>query len=113
MAKIGFQLDEHMPHAVAEAMRRHGVDAETSSEAGLLSASDPEQIAYARRHGRMVVTQDRDFLILNASGIEHGGIAFCSHDPHSIGHIGHLVEALLLVYAIYEAEEMVGRVEYI
>jgi len=29
-----------------------------------------------------------------------------------MGHIGHLIEALL-IYAVYEAEEMIGRVEYI
>jgi len=102
-----------MPHAVAVAMRRHGVDAETSVDAGLLSASDIEHIEYARRQNQMIVTQDRDFLLLNGSGIEHNGIAFCSHDPHAMGHIGHLIEALLLIYAIYEAEEMIGRVEYI
>jgi len=102
-----------MPHAVAEALHRHGVEAETSTDAGLLRASDLEHVAHARHRGWMIVTRDRDFLLLDASGIEHSGIAFCTHDPHSIGHIGHLVDALLLIYAVYEAEEMFGRVEYI
>ena len=113
MARIRFQFDEHMPHAVSGALRRHGVDALTTTEAGLLGASDVDQVAYALGHGRMIVTQDRDYLLLAGRGVPHAGIAYCSHDPRIYCHIGHLVEALLLIYEIYESEEMRGRIEYI
>ena len=61
----------------------------------------------------MIVTQDDDYLRLDGQDSPHYGIAYCSHNPRLLGHIGHLVEALLLLYEIYEAEEMVGHVEHI
>src|SRR5205809_5854404 len=30
-----FHLDEHLPHAIAEGLRRHGIDVTTTVEAGL------------------------------------------------------------------------------
>jgi hypothetical protein len=102
-----------MPHGVADALRRHGVSAETSTEAGLLGASDLEHVAHANDRRMIIVTQDVDYLKLAAQVLPHSGIAYCSHDSHFYGHIGHLVEALLLLYAVYSPEEMVGRVEFI
>jgi hypothetical protein len=113
LANIRFHLDEHLPNGLARALRRHGVEAETSAEAGLLGASDVTHVEHARERQQMIVTQDIDYLILDAQARPHNGIAYCGHDPHLIGHIGHLVEALLLIHGIYEAEEMTGRVEYI
>ena len=113
MASIRYHFDEHVPNGAAGALHRHGVDAETSSEAGLLGATDHAHLAHAYRQRRMIVTHDRDYLRLHAEGVAHSGIAFCTHDAQSPGYIGHLVEALLLLYAIYDAEEMVGRLEYI
>ncbi len=113
MARLRFHLDEHVPHGLAVALRRHGVDVETTVDADQLGAPDVDHLTRAHAEGRMLVTQDSDYLKLAARERPHSGIAHCSHDPHSIGHIGHLVEALLLIYEIYEAEEMVGRVEHI
>jgi hypothetical protein len=61
----------------------------------------------------MLVTHDADYLRLNGLGLAHSGIAYCSHNPRSFGYIGHLVDALLLIYQVYEAAEVVGRIEYI
>jgi hypothetical protein len=113
LANIRFHLDEHLPNGLARALRRHGVEAETSAEAGLLGTSDVAHVEHAPERQQMIVTQDIDYLILHAQARPHSDIAYCSHDPHLIGHIGHLVEALLLIHAIYEAEEMSGRVEYV
>src|SRR5262249_36883831 len=110
---ICFHLDEHFPDGIAEALQRHGVEAETTVDAGLLGASDVEHLDYARAHRQMVVTKDTDFLKLHGAGWPHDGIAFCSHDPHAMGFIGNVIEALLLLHAVYTAEEMIGRLEYI
>src|SRR5215216_4371094 len=59
---ITFLLDEHVAHAVAQALRRRGIDAQTTTEAGLLGATAAELLAYARRAGRVLVTHDDDFL---------------------------------------------------
>jgi predicted nuclease of predicted toxin-antitoxin system len=59
---IRFHLDENCHRAVAEGLRRRGIDVTTTSQAGLMSASDEEQIAYGVAQGRVIFTQDRDFL---------------------------------------------------
>ncbi len=64
-ASIAFLLDEHVAHAVAQALRRRGIDAQTATEAGFLGATDAEVLAYARQAGRVVVTHDDDFLRLD------------------------------------------------
>ena len=63
--RIAFLLDEHVAHAVAQALRRRGIDAQTATEAGLLGVTDARFLAYARRAGRVVVTHDDDFLRLH------------------------------------------------
>jgi hypothetical protein len=60
--------------------------------------------------GRVVFTQDEDFLRLNAAGVEHRGIAFCYQQTRSIGQI---IAGLLLIWEVYEPGEMVGRVEFL
>lgn len=110
MATIRYHLDENMPLAVAEGLRRRGIDVTTTQEAGLLGASDEEQIAYARDEGRVIVTQDADLLRLHADGTEHAGIAYRS--PGS-GSLGDLIRGLELIWQLLEAEDMRNRVEYL
>jgi predicted nuclease of predicted toxin-antitoxin system len=90
-------------------LRRHGIDVTTTPEAGLLGATDEEQAAYALSIGRVIVTQDRDFLRIHSAGIAHPGIAYCAMDTRVIGEI---VAALVLLWEVYEPHEMVGRVEF-
>ena len=107
---IRFHLDENCHRAIADGLRRRGVDVTTTPEVGLLQASDDEQLAYALPRGRVIFTQDRDFLRLHASGVPHPGIAYCDKDAKSIGEI---IMMLVLIWEIYDAEEMVNRVEFL
>jgi Domain of unknown function (DUF5615) len=106
---IRFHLDENCAKAIATALRRHGIDVTTTPEVGLLGAIDEEQAAHALSIGRVIFTQDRDFLRINASGSAHAGIAYCEKDARSVGEI---IEALVLIWDIYGPEEMANRVEY-
>jgi transposase len=63
---IRFHLDENCPAAIAEGLRRRGIDITTTPDAGLLTASDEEQTAYALAEGRVIFTLDKDFLRMNA-----------------------------------------------
>jgi predicted nuclease of predicted toxin-antitoxin system len=108
--KIRFHLDEHCNSAIAVGLRLHEVDVTTTPEAGLLQAQDVEQIAYGIASGRVIFTQDRDFLGHHADGVECRGIAFCLQQIRSVGQI---IAGLLLIWEIYEPEEMAGRVEYL
>jgi predicted nuclease of predicted toxin-antitoxin system len=52
------------------------VDVLTCQEAGMLAASDKEQLAFAARTGRIVFTHDTDFLKLHSEGVAHAGIVY-------------------------------------
>ena len=107
---IRFHLDENCHRAIGEGLRRRGVDVTTTPEAALLSASDEEQISYALPRGRVIFTQDRDFLRLHAAGVPHPGIVYCDKDTFSVGEI---ITRLVLIWEIYEPEELANRVEYL
>jgi hypothetical protein len=106
---IRFHLDENCSRAIAEGLRRWGVDV-TTPQVGLLGATDGEQAAHALAEGRVVFTQDRDFLRINAAGVPHMGIAYCPKDSKSIGEI---IDSLLLIWEVLEPEEMANRVEFL
>jgi predicted nuclease of predicted toxin-antitoxin system len=106
---IRFHLDEHIAKAVANGLRRLGIDVTTSADAGLLGASDPEQLAYALAEGRVFFTQDSDFLAL-AGVTQHAGIVYCDQNTRTIGQ---MVRGLQLLWDVYEPDEMQNRVEFI
>ena len=53
--------------ALAEGLRRRGIDVTTTAESALEGATDDDQIAFAREQGRVIFTQDADFLRLPES----------------------------------------------
>jgi uncharacterized protein (DUF433 family) len=62
LAEARFYLDEHVPQAVPEGLRRRGVDILTVQESGLAGAEDERHLTFAPQEGRVIVTQDVDFL---------------------------------------------------
>ena len=75
---LKFYMDEHVPRAVTEGLRHQGVDVLNAREAGLLGADDEQHLATASSEGRVIVTQDADFLRLHATGRLHSGIVFAT-----------------------------------
>jgi predicted nuclease of predicted toxin-antitoxin system len=108
--RIRFHLDEQVDVAIAGALRRYGVDVTTTVEAGLRTASDEEQLAYARREQRVLVTHDADFLRLSATGSNHAGIAFSPRTGRSVGEI---IRSLLLIHELLSPAEIENRVEFL
>ncbi len=77
MAKpIRFYLDEHIPVAIADGLRRRGIEVARAQEVGLRQADDANHLDFARREGMVLVTQDGDFLKFHAQGIDHAGIIY-------------------------------------
>lgn len=107
---IRFHLDEHVPHAVADGLRRLGIDVTTTADASLLGALDADQIAYGLAQGRVLFTEDDDFLVLAAAGTLHAGVVYCHQNTRSLGQI---IRALELIWQVYEPGEMKNRVEFI
>ena len=115
---IRFHLDEHVHPGIAIGLRAYGVDVTTTLDAGLAGQGDPDQLAFAVRESRVLVTHDSDFLCSQLThdsdflqgASEHGGIAYCHQQKYSVGQLLHM---LYLVYQSYTKEEMNGRVEYL
>ena len=107
---IRFHLDENCDPRIAAGLALHGVDVTTTPEAGLLHASDEAQLAYAVAEGRVIATQDTDFLRITATGQETPGVAFYPGQERSLGQV---IRDLLLIWEVYEPEEMRNRVEFL
>jgi predicted nuclease of predicted toxin-antitoxin system len=107
---IRFHLDENCAGAIAAGLRRHGIDVTTTADAGLLGALDPEQVAYALPLGRVIFTHDGDFLGIHGSGSPHPGIVYC---PKDIRTIGQIIDSLILIWELFDPDEMVNRIEFV
>jgi hypothetical protein len=107
---ISFHLDENVTSVLAASLRRRGIDVTTTGEAGLLAASDEEQLAYALRAGRVLVSRDHDFLVLVGRGALHAGIVYWPPDHERLGEV---VNLLILLWRIESAESIAGRVEFL
>jgi hypothetical protein len=113
LAMLRFHLDEHVPHAIAAGLRAKGVDVTTATDAGMVGASDEDQIAFSQRESRVVLTSDHDFLIHAARGVRHAGIVFCAQHKYGKGYIGHVFHYLYLMHEVLEPEDMENVVEYV
>jgi hypothetical protein len=107
---IRFHLDEHVHHAIARALLSRGIDVTTSTDAGLLGAEDDAHIAFANSGGRVIVTNDADFMRLADQGMAHHGIVYYPRGARSIGDV---VRHLCLMHDGLEPDEMIGKVEYL
>ena len=109
MSKIRYYTDEHVAKAVIRGLRQRGVDILTVREANKLGEDDKGHLAFALVENRVIFTQDDDFLRLPSSDMEHAGIVYTpQHTP-----VGEIIQGLMLIYQVLEAEEMIGNVEYL
>lgn len=96
-----FYLDEDIAPTVAVVLRERGLDAVSAHEAGNTRLTDLEQLAFAAREGRCLVTRNaRDFREIGREAVRrhqpHAGIILCP--PTVRGHdIGRLAAALTRV----------------
>ena len=107
---VRFHLDECCDPVIAAGLRRRGIDVTTTPGVGLISETDEQQAAYGLVQNRVIVTHDSDFLAIHAAGVPHAGIAYCHKDALSVGEI---TKYLVLIWEVYESEEMANRVEFI
>jgi predicted nuclease of predicted toxin-antitoxin system len=79
MPAVSLYLDEDVRVLLAEVLRNRGYNATHALEAGRGGKSDEEQLAYAAKHKKAVLTHNiRDFAVLfkayEAQGKNHSGI---------------------------------------
>ena len=108
--EIKYHLDESVNNAIANGLRLRGIDVTTSKAAGLVGATDPEQLRYANREGLVLVTHDDDFLETHAAGEPHAGIAYAHQKRLTIGQA---VLALVALHRDRTAESIAGHVEFL
>ncbi len=82
----------------------------TSAEAGLLGASDEEQLAYAIKHQRVIYTNDADYLEFARDGLHHAGLVY---SPLKVASIGEVIRFLCFLNETLTPDEMIDRVEYL
>ncbi|HBQ97055.1 MULTISPECIES: DUF5615 family PIN-like protein [Roseofilum] len=107
---IKFHLDENVDGAIAEGLRRRGLDVTVTAQVGLLGASDEEQVAFALVQSRVVFTHDADFLRLHRRGVEHAGIVYCQQGKRSIGE---MILSLVQISQFQTLESMYRHIEFI
>jgi predicted nuclease of predicted toxin-antitoxin system len=87
-----------------------GIDVTTAVEQGMLGWRDEQHIAWARREGWVLVTDDTDFLAFASRSEDHAGIVFCRRSRHTMGEI---IRFLRLVHDVMEPQELAGRIEHV
>jgi predicted nuclease of predicted toxin-antitoxin system len=102
-------LTSTVANSVARGLRLRGIDVSTTVDGGLQGAEDVAHIAYALADGRVVFTQDPDFLRHHHAGVTHAGIVYSKHGSRSIGEI---VRYLKLMHDCLDDSDMEGQLEY-
>lgn len=112
MTALRLFTDEDIYAARAPALRKSGIDAISTSEAGRLGESDESQLVWATQEDRSLVTFNvGHFAALHAdwvaSGRQHAGIVVSSQRP-----LGDLLRRLERLAVARDAAAMRNRLEY-
>ena len=75
----------------------------------MLGASDEEHLQFAIAQGRIILTQDSDFLRLHRKEIIHNGIVY-AHQRTSMSEI---IQGLILIHQVLTEEEMQNHIEFL
>lgn len=107
-------MDESVSRPITVALRRQNVDVLTVQADGLTGMADEDVLNRATDLGRVIFTQDDDFLLHGAerqrSGRPFGGIVYAHQTRVSIGQC---IEDLLLLAQVMEPADMESRIEYL
>jgi hypothetical protein len=116
VSRIRIQLDEDcQAHALATALRQHGIDAQTTNQLGLGGVDDEAQLQAAAGANRVLVTNNIcDLVPLHqrwlADGRVHSGVIVFPQQELSIGET---VRRLARLIHTLSAEDMVNRLEWL
>jgi len=111
---VGFYMDEHVHSAITNGLRNRGVDVLTVQEDGLSAADDPVVLDRAIVLGRVVFTQDTDFLSEGSrrqrAGETFAGVVYAHQNRASIAQC---IQDLELIARVCELTEYANRVEFV
>ena len=114
MGTLRIYTDESVDVAVAQGLKRRGINAWSARDSGNLGLSDEQQLLYATDEGAVIFTHDDDFLRLVHEWAQqrkpHGGVIYVHQDKLSVGGcIRRLVDYALIL----DAEGMNNQVEFL
>jgi len=102
-------MDVHIPAGVTQGLRRHGVDVLTAQDDGTGRTSDEDLLQRATDVGRVLLTQDADFLGITVRWQEDGrvfaGVLFAAQGTA----IGRMIHDAELCLACLAADELQNR----
>jgi hypothetical protein len=107
-------MDHNVPAAITSGLRRRGVAVLTAAEDQTADWDDESLLERATHLGRVVFTQDDDFLGVahewQSSGREFAGIVY-AHQLNIT--IGRAIADLELIATIMEPDELRNRIEFL
>lgn len=107
-------MDVHIQKSITTALRLRGVDVLTAQEDVAATLSDQELLDRATRLGRVIFTQDDDFLSEAAgcreSGIPFAGVVYAHQLRVSVGKC---IDDLELLAKACDPPDLANRVEYL
>jgi len=111
---VAFYFDHNLPRVIATALRDRGIDILTAHEDNYDLRPDEELMERAAELGRVVVSQDQDFLEIahgwQADGRPFAGLVF-SHAMRVS--IGTLIGDLELITRVIASDEIANTVVWI
>ena len=107
---IRLYLDEDVHEDIAMALRLRGHDVKTTKEAGNRGLSDIEQLKYATKKDRVIISFNiADFNKLHSefmkNGMKHSGIILSKQLP-----VGIIVKALLRLFYNIDSEKIKNNI---
>lgn len=75
----------------------------------MLGETDEAHLRLAWEEGRVLFSQDKDFLVLHARGLPHAGIAYAPRQAP----IRRVLDGLLLIHTVLDTEDIAGCIEFL
>jgi len=114
VGKIRIYTNESASVAIAEGLKRRGIDAFSARDTGNLGLTDEEQLNYAREERSAIFTHDTDFLQIVArwadEGRSHCGVIYCHQKSYRTGDV---IRKLRVLTSVLTFEDMVNHIEFL
>ena len=111
---VPLYMDQHVPSAITQGLRRRGVDVVTTQEDGTATWGDEKILERATSLGRTLFTEDEDFLAIvstwQQTGRTFSGLVFAQQLDITIGRA---IADLELIAKALDPVDMLNRVEFI
>ena len=111
---VAFYVDEHVHGAIIRGLRRRGVDVLTVQDDGYGQKDDPILLDRALALGRVMVSQDKDFLRegrrRQLTGEPFAGVVYA---PQDLNAIGRYIDDLELIAKVDDPTDWMNQVKFL